>query len=49
MQTTVPWSPIGVGVPSGPTTSRRNSPAFFEQRSLVVLPTAWMISVIVPP
>ena len=37
-----------VGRPSGPATSRMASPSSSTQRSQLVLPTAWMTSVMVP-
>ncbi len=39
---------MGVGFPSGPTTSSTVSPATLLQSSLVVLPMAWTMMVMLP-
>ena len=43
-----PDSMSSVGLPSGPATSVMASPTSSAHRSMVVLPTAWMTSVMVP-
>ena len=48
MQSAWPVEIISVGWPSGPATSRMKSPGWSATSSLVLLPTAWMTSVIAP-
>ncbi len=48
MQSTVPKFSISAGFPKGPNKSRMWSPSFNFPSCLVVLPTSWQTTVIVP-